>query len=69
VNQYVADSVAAPADSIVFRSEVTENIPPGFRARETYRILGTDEFMERFEIPEPNGEYAVYSETRLRRKK
>lgn len=69
VNQYVADSVAVPADSIVFRSESIENIPPGFRARETYRILGPDEFMERFEIAEPNGEFAVYSEARLKRKK
>ena len=69
VNQYVADSVAVSADSIVFLSESIENIPPGFRARETYRILGPDEFMERFEIAEPNGEFAVYSEARLKRKK
>ena len=69
MNQYVADSVAAQADSIVFRSESIENIPSGFRAQETYRILGPDEFMERFEIAEPNTEFAVYSEARLKRKK
>lgn len=44
-------------------------IPSGFRAREIYRILGPDEFMERFEIAEPNSEFAVYSEARLKRKK
>ena len=35
VNQYVADSIAASVDSIVFTSESIENIPRGFRARET----------------------------------
>ena len=69
VNQYVADSVAASPDSIVFRSEAIENIPPGYRARETYRILGPDEFVERFEMAEPNAEFAVYSEARFKRKK
>ena len=69
VNHYIADSVAASPDSIVFRSEAIENIPPGYRARETYRILGQNEFVERFEMAEPNGEFAVYSESRFRRKK
>lgn len=69
VNQYVADSVVASPDSIVFRSEAIENIPPGYRARETYRILGPDEFIERFELAEPNKEFALYSESRFKRKK
>lgn len=69
VNHYVADTLAAAADSIVFRSEAIENIPSGFRARESYRILGPDEFTERFELAEPGGEFAVYSESRFRRKK
>jgi hypothetical protein len=69
VNQYVADSVAAGADSIVFTSEAIENIPPGYRARETYRILGPDEFIERFEMAEPNGEFALYVENRFKRAK
>ena len=69
VNHYVADSVGAPIDSVVFRSEAIENIPAGYRARETYRILGPDEFVERFEMAEPNRAFSVYSETRLKRKK
>lgn len=69
VNQYVADSLTAGVDSLVFTSEAIENIPPGFRARETYRILGPDEFIERFEIAEPGAAFALYSEARLRRKK
>jgi len=69
VNQYVADRVVASVDSIVFRSESIENIPPGFRAREIYRIVGPDEFVERFEMAEPNSDFAVYSESRFKRKR
>jgi hypothetical protein len=54
---------------IVFTTEAIENIPPGFRARETYRIVGPDEFVERFEIAEPGKEFELYSEARFRRSK
>jgi hypothetical protein len=69
VNQYVADSLGADASTIVFISEGLENIPPGYRARETYRILGPDEFSERFELAEPESTFKVYSEVTLKRKK
>ena len=69
VIQYVADSLVAGVDSVVFRSEAIENIPPGFRARETWRRLGPDEHVERFEMAEPDRDFALYSETRLRRAK
>jgi hypothetical protein len=69
VNQYVADSLTAGPEWLVFTSETIENIPAGFRARETYRILGPDEFVERFELAEPGQEFALYSETVLRRVK
>ncbi len=69
VNQYVADSLGASADSVVFTSEALENIPAGYRARETYRIIGPDEFIERFEMAEPNSAFEVYSEARFKRKK
>ncbi|HET9252114.1 MAG TPA: hypothetical protein VFP58_08365 [Candidatus Eisenbacteria bacterium] len=69
VNEYVADSLGADAERIVFTTESIENIPAGFRGRETYRILGPDEFVERFEIAEPGKEFALYSETVLKRMK
>lgn len=69
VNEFVADSVSAAADSLVFTTIAIENLPAGFRGRETYRILGPDEFVERFEIAEPGGDFALYSESRLKRKK
>jgi hypothetical protein len=39
------------------------------RNKSTYRILGPDEFVERFELAEPGGDFAVYSEARLKRKR
>jgi hypothetical protein len=67
VNQYVMTST--DAKTIVFVSESIENIPAGFRARETYKILGPDEFTEVFEIAEPGKEFEVYSEGHFKRKK
>lgn len=69
VNQYVNTSTSADGKTIVFTSESIENIPAGFRARETYKILGPDEFTEVFEIAEPGKDFEVYSEGHFKRKK
>ena len=68
VNQYAVETLAADGKTLSFISESIENIPPGFRARETYRILGKDEFRETFELAEPGKAFEVYSETTFRRK-
>jgi hypothetical protein len=65
---YVQDLEAKPG-TLVFSSEAIENIPPGFRARETYLLRGPDEFEEVFEMAEPGKEFAVYSRTKLTRVK
>ena len=59
VNQYVEDAQPA-SSSIAFVSEAIENIPPGYRAKETYVIHGPDEFEEVFEMAEPGKPFAVY---------
>jgi len=69
VNTYVSDAISDEGRVITFTSEAIENIPAGYRARETYSILGTDEFSERFEIAEPGKDFTLYSENRLRRVK
>jgi hypothetical protein len=69
VNQYVMTSSSADGKTIVFTSESIENIPAGFRARETYKILGPDEFTEVFEIAEPGKDFEIYSEGHFKRKK
>src|SRR5262249_48344761 len=47
VNHYVQDA-ESPGRAIVFTSESIENIPAGFRARETYTMTGQDAFEEVF---------------------
>jgi hypothetical protein len=68
VTQYVLEPADSP-DRLVFTSESIENIPPGFRARETHVFSGTDQFEEIFELAEPGKEFEVYSRTRLTRVK
>ena len=45
VNQYVQDSESS-SQKLVFTTESIENIPAGWRARETYVVHGPDEFEE-----------------------
>jgi hypothetical protein len=68
VNTYVQAGEAS-ADTIVFLSEAIENIPAGFQARETYRLLNADEFEEIFELAEPGKPFTEYSRSRFRRVK
>jgi hypothetical protein len=67
VNQYVAETASAEAGRIVFTSEAIENIASGWRARETYTVIGPDEFEELFELAEPGRSFEVYSRARLKR--
>ena len=69
VNQYAMTRSRTDGKTIVFTSESIENIPAGFRARETYMIMGPDEFREVFEIAEPGKEFELYSEGHFKRKK
>ena|SRR5688572_15711468 len=65
VNTYVSGPIEPK--EVVFTSESIENIPSGWRARETYRIVSENEMIEVFELAEPGKEYTVYSETRLKK--
>jgi hypothetical protein len=67
VNHYVAD-VAGGTGPVTFTTEAIENIPAGWRARETYTRISADEIEERFELAEPGKDYEVYSLTKLRRR-
>ena len=66
VNTYVQQPTTDDK-TIVFVSEAIENIPAGYRARETYTILSHDEFTERFEVAEPGKDFELYSEAHLKR--
>jgi hypothetical protein len=66
VNQYIADLGPKPA-KLEFTSEAIENIPAGWRARETYVVFGPDEFEEVFELAGPGKPFELYSRVRLKR--
>jgi hypothetical protein len=68
VNQYAQDEASAPG-RIVFTSEAIENIPAGWRARETYVVQGPDAFEEIFELAEAGKPFEIYSRSQLRRVK
>ena len=68
VVQYSLESISDDGRSFVFTSTAIENIASGWRARETYRFLSTDEFIETFALAGPGKEFETYSETRFRRK-
>jgi hypothetical protein len=67
VNQYVAETAAVVGGKISFTSEAIENITTGWRARETYTVLGPDEFEEVFELAEPGKPFEKYSRAHLKR--
>jgi THAP4-like, heme-binding beta-barrel domain len=66
VNQYLEEP-GSTATKLVFTTESIENIPAGWRARETYLVHGSDEFEEVFELAEPGKAFEEYSRARLQR--
>jgi hypothetical protein len=68
VNEYVQQG-STDDNTLVFLTSRIENIPDGWRARETYKILSQDEYKEVFELAEPNKEFALYSESVWKRVK
>jgi hypothetical protein len=69
VTQYYAQTLTADGKTIVLLSESLENLPAGFKARETYKILNENEFVEVFELAPPGKEFSVYSENHFKREK
>lgn len=66
VVHYVLEPPAKPG-TFVFTSESLENIPQGYRSRETHVVLGPDAFEEVFELADPGKDFVVYSRARLTR--
>ena len=69
VNQYRLDRAASDGKVLTFITESIENIPSGWRARETYRIVSANEFIETFELAAPGKDFEVYTETNFKRRK
>ena len=69
VNEYVEQEGSADGKTLILVSERIENIPDGWRARETYKFVNQDEYAEVFELAEPQKEFAMYSESHWKRVK
>jgi hypothetical protein len=69
VNQYVLEHAAPEAKTFVFVSEAIENIPAGFKARLTYKILDADTFEQTFDLAPPGQEFSCYSKGVMKRQK
>jgi len=68
VNEYVLERISPDGQTIVMVTRHIENYKPGWRARETYKIVGPDEFIEVFELAPPGKPFQVYVENHFRRK-
>jgi hypothetical protein len=68
VNQYVLENLADNGTTIEFFTESIENIPHGWQARETYKILNNDEFTEIFELAAPGKDFEICAKNHLRRR-
>jgi hypothetical protein len=67
VNQYVLQPDESGPGKLVFVSEAFENLSNKWRARETYHVLGPDEFTETFELAMEGKPFEVYSKNHFRR--
>ena len=54
--------------TIVFITENIENIAPGWKAKESYQLINDKEFIESFELAEPNKPFEIYSKATLKKK-
>jgi hypothetical protein len=67
INQFVLNEDLTKDDLVVFDTESIENFGEGWRARETYRVISNDEFVEQFYLAAPGKEYDLYNTNRFRR--
>jgi hypothetical protein len=66
VNQFVLAPGSA-GGPYVFEGEAFENVPRGWKARETYQVVSPDEFVETFELARADGPFEIYSQNRFKR--
>lgn len=68
VNEYLLESISADGKTITFVTESIENIPAGWRGRETYTFTENG-FTEVFDLAEPGKDFAPYTRARFQRQK
>jgi hypothetical protein len=68
VNQYVLSFITPDDKAWIWQTESIENMLPGWRAKETHKIISKDEFVELFELAPPGKEFFTFAETTFKRK-
>jgi len=69
VNEYRLESVSADGKSFEFVTVRIENLPPGWRAKKSYRVVSADEIVETFSLAPPNKDFEGFTAAHLRRVK
>jgi hypothetical protein len=69
INQYVLGSISDDGKTLIFDAEEFENVPPGWKARITYKILDEDTLEESFDLATPGKDLQCYILNTLTRKK
>lgn len=69
VNEYTLDSASTDGKSLDFVSVRIENIAPGWRAKESLRMLSADEMEATFWLAAPGKDFEVYVRSQLKRVK
>ncbi|HSB66297.1 MAG TPA: hypothetical protein VLD65_06945 [Anaerolineales bacterium] len=67
VNQYVLEGHSPDFKEFSFISESIENIPSGWRARESYQVLSPEELIETFELAAPGKDFEQYTQCHLKK--
>jgi hypothetical protein len=67
INTYSLDSLKLSEGIYEFESESIENFNEGWKAKEVYQILNSDEFIEIFYLGGPGKEYQEYVRNTFRR--
>lgn len=66
VNQYAIESISTDGKTFIFVTESIENIPKGWRGKETYTISET-ELTEAFELAEPGKGFESYTKASFKK--
>ena len=69
VNEFAVNKALSDQGGLVFDSEHIENFGGGWRAREEYEFVSTDEFVERFYLAAAGEDFELAVTTRLSRHK
>jgi len=69
VNEYRLESASPDGKTFEFVTVRIENLPQGWRARKSYRVLSGDEIEETFSLAPPGKDFDPYTVAHIRRVK